>query len=35
MVVRQDQTQIARTDRAVRDLTDASARIVGTVMNAY
>jgi protein-tyrosine kinase len=35
MVVRQDQTQIARTERAVRDLTDASARIVGTVMNAY
>ena len=35
LVVRQDHTQVARTERAVRDLTDGSARIVGTVMNAY
>jgi protein-tyrosine kinase len=35
LVVRQDHTQVARTERALRDLADASARIVGTVMNAY
>jgi protein-tyrosine kinase len=35
LVVRQDHTPVARTERAVRDLTDGSARIVGTVMNAY
>ena len=35
LVSRKDQTRVAETERAVRDLTDASARIVGTVMNAY
>ncbi len=35
LVVRQDHTQVARTERALRDLADASARIVGTVLNAY
>ena len=35
LVVRQDHTQVARSERALRDLADASARIVGTVMNAY
>jgi receptor protein-tyrosine kinase len=35
LVVRQDHTAVARTERAVRDLTDGAARIVGTVMNAY
>jgi protein-tyrosine kinase len=35
LVVRQDHTRVAQTERAVRELSDASARIVGTVMNAY
>ena len=30
-----DQTRVADTERAVRELTDASARIVGTLMNAF
>jgi protein-tyrosine kinase len=35
LVSRKDQTRLNETERAVRDLTDASARIVGTVMNAF
>jgi receptor protein-tyrosine kinase len=35
LISRKDQTRVAETERAVRDLTDASGRIVGTVMNAY
>jgi protein-tyrosine kinase len=35
LVSRKDQTRLAETERAVRDLSDASARIVGTLMNAY
>ena len=35
LVSRQDQTRVADTERAVREITDASARIVGTLMNAY
>src|SRR3954462_10860554 len=35
LISRKDQTRVAETEHAVRDLTDASARIVGTVMNAY
>src|SRR5258706_5479376 len=35
LISRKDQTRVAETERAVRDLTDASARVVGTVMNAY
>ena len=35
LVTRQHHTRMAQTERAVRELTDASARIVGTVMNAY
>ena len=35
LVTRQHQTRLADTERAVRDLTDASARVVGTLMNAY
>jgi chain length determinant protein tyrosine kinase EpsG len=35
LVVRQHQTSVARTEQAVRELTDCSGRIVGTVMNAY
>jgi len=35
LISRKDQTRVADTERAVRDLTDATARIVGTVMNAY
>src|SRR4051812_29118369 len=35
LVSRKDQTRVNETERAVRDLTDASARIVGTVMNAF
>jgi protein-tyrosine kinase len=35
LVSRKDHTRIADTERAVRGLTDASARIVGTLMNAY
>src|SRR3954471_1560559 len=35
LISRKDQTRLNETERAVRDLTDASARIVGTVMNAF
>jgi capsular exopolysaccharide synthesis family protein len=35
LVSRKDHTRVAETERAVRDLSDASARIVGTLMNAY
>ena len=35
LVSRKDVTRVNETERAVRDLTDASARIVGTVMNAF
>jgi protein-tyrosine kinase len=35
MVTRRDQTLLADTERAARDLSDASGRIVGTLMNAY
>jgi protein-tyrosine kinase len=35
LVSRKDQTRIDQTERAVRDLTDASARVVGTVMNSF
>src|SRR5262245_32514564 len=35
IVSRQDHTRVADTERAVREITDASARIVGTLMNAY
>jgi len=35
MVTRKDQTLLADTERAARDLSDASGRIVGTLMNAY
>src|SRR5580765_4460515 len=35
LVTRQQQTRFADTERAVRELTDASARVVGTLMNAH
>jgi hypothetical protein len=35
LVSRKDQTRLNETERAVRELSDASARIVGTLMNAY
>ena len=35
LVSRKDQTRIVDTERAMRDLSDASARIVGTLMNAF
>ena len=35
MVSRKDQTLLSDTERAARDLSDASGRIVGTLMNAY
>jgi receptor protein-tyrosine kinase len=35
LVSRKDLTRVADTERAVRDLSDASARIVGTLMNAF
>jgi chain length determinant protein tyrosine kinase EpsG len=35
MVSRKDHTRIADTEQAMRDLSDASARVVGTLMNAY
>ena len=34
LVSRQDHTRVADTERAVREVSDASARIVGTLMNA-
>jgi Mrp family chromosome partitioning ATPase len=35
LISRKDQTRVSDTERAVRDLTDASGRIVGTLMNSY
>jgi receptor protein-tyrosine kinase len=35
LLSRKDQTRMADTERAVRELSDASARIVGTLMNAF
>jgi protein-tyrosine kinase len=35
LVSRRDQTRVDETERAVKDLSDASARIVGTLMNSY
>jgi chain length determinant protein tyrosine kinase EpsG len=35
LISRKDQTRISDTERAVRDLSDASGRIVGTLMNAF
>lgn len=35
LVSRKDHTRLADTERAMRELSDASARIVGTLMNAY
>ena len=35
LVTRQDHTPVAQTERAVRALSDASARIVGTLLNAF
>jgi receptor protein-tyrosine kinase len=35
LVSRKDQTRVEDTERAVRDLSDASGRIVGTLMNAF
>ena len=35
MISRKDQTRLGDTERAMRDLSDASARVVGTLVNAY
>jgi protein-tyrosine kinase len=35
LISRKDQTRVADSERTVRDLSDASARIVGTLMNAF
>src|SRR6266436_3704600 len=35
LISRKDQTRVGETERAVRDLTDATGRIVGTLMNAF
>ena len=35
LISRKDQTRLDETERAVRDLSDASGRIVGTLMNAF
>jgi chain length determinant protein tyrosine kinase EpsG len=35
LISRKDHTRLADTERAMRDLSDASARVVGTLMNAY
>lgn len=35
LVSRKDQTRLDETERAVREISDASARIVGTLMNAF
>ncbi len=35
LVTRENHTRMAQTERAARELADASARIVGTLMNAY
>ena len=35
MLSRKDRTRLADTERAMRELSDASARVVGTLVNAY
>jgi protein-tyrosine kinase len=35
MISRKDQTRLGDTERAMRELSDASARVVGTLVNAY
>ena len=35
MISRKDHTRLADTEQAMRDLSDASARVVGSLMNAY
>jgi Mrp family chromosome partitioning ATPase len=35
LVSRRDQTRVEDTERTVKELSDASARIVGTLMNAF
>jgi receptor protein-tyrosine kinase len=35
LMSRKDQTRMAETERAVKDLADAGGRIIGTLMNAY
>jgi capsular exopolysaccharide synthesis family protein len=35
LISRRDQTRVDDTERTVKELSDASARIVGTLMNAY
>jgi phage gp36-like protein len=35
LLSRKDRTRLNDTERAVRQLSDASARIVGTLMNAF
>jgi protein-tyrosine kinase len=35
MISRKDQTRVADTEQAMRELSDASARVVGTLMNSY
>jgi protein-tyrosine kinase len=35
LISRKDQTRVVDTERTVRDVSDASARIVGTLMNAF
>jgi len=35
MISRKDHTRLADTERAMRELSDASARVVGTLVNAY
>src|SRR5881394_2143835 len=35
LISRQDHTRVDDTERAVREISDASARVVGTLMNAY
>lgn len=35
MISRKDQTRLADTEQAMRELSDASARVVGTLMNSY
>jgi len=35
LMSRKDQTRMAETEQAVKDLADAGGRIVGTLMNAY
>ena len=35
LISRKDQTRLADTERTVRELSDASGRVIGTLMNAY